>query len=126
MVQGSCLCVSGAAAPSMTSTTDFIAELFRAGNEVAKLSHSKRKRLLERALTTVKDMRDILGIPSSGTDADQLVQLATFVAKLEHQGDSEVGQAFLTASTLIRDLRIAMDEKVEVMIKELRLPEEAK
>ncbi|WP_438748276.1 hypothetical protein [Pararhizobium sp. O133] len=109
----------------MTSTTDFIAELFRAGNEVAKLSRSERKRLLERALATIKDMCDILGIPSSGTDADQLVKLATFVAKLEHQSDSEVGQALLTASTLIRDLRIAMDEKVEVMITELRLPEEA-
>lgn len=108
----------------MTSTTDFIAELFRAGNEVAKLSHSERKRLLERALATIKDMRDILGIPSSGTDADQLVKLATLVAKLELRSDSEVGKALLTASTLIRDLRIAMDEKVEIMITELRLPEE--
>lgn len=108
----------------MTSTTDFIAELFRAGNEVAKLRHSERKKLLERALTIVRDMRDILKIPSSGTDADQLAQLAIFVVELEHRCDIEVSQALLTASTLIRDLRIAMDEEVEIMIKELRFPEQ--
>lgn len=101
--------------------TDFIAELFRAGNEVGKIGVSERRRLLERALRTIKDTRDLLGIPSSGTDADQLIQLSLFVSKLELRSDNQVGEALLMASSLIRDLRIAMDEKVEIVIKESTL-----
>ena len=44
----------------MSSTTDFVSELYRAANEVAKLSLPERRRLIERALAAIADQREIL------------------------------------------------------------------
>ena len=41
----------------MSATTDFIAELVRAANEVAKLTGLEKQRLLVRAVATVREMR---------------------------------------------------------------------
>ena len=59
----------------MSSTTDFIAELVRAANEVEKLDAYEKVRLLDRAVTTIRDMREQVGIPPSGTAADAVVDL---------------------------------------------------
>ncbi|CCE94662.1 hypothetical protein SFHH103_00158 [Sinorhizobium fredii HH103] len=42
----------------MSLTTDFIAELIRAANEADRLSQFEVKRLLNRSIATVRDMRE--------------------------------------------------------------------
>ena len=54
----------------MSTTNDFIAELVRAANEVEKLGSYEMARLLERSVITIRDLRQVVGIPSSRTAAD--------------------------------------------------------
>lgn len=44
----------------MSSATDFVGELYRAANEVARLPLPERRRLIERALGTIADQRETL------------------------------------------------------------------
>jgi len=46
----------------MSTTTDFIAELVRAANEVHLLSPAERRRLLERAAAVIAAQREILDL----------------------------------------------------------------
>ncbi|CCF21869.1 conserved protein of unknown function [Pseudorhizobium banfieldiae] len=48
----------------MSAVTEFVVELVRAANEVEKLGSFERRRLFERAVTTIRDMRETIGIPS--------------------------------------------------------------
>jgi hypothetical protein len=45
----------------MTSTTAFISELIRAANEIDRLTKQECSRLLDRAATTLADLREIAG-----------------------------------------------------------------
>ncbi|KEQ02281.1 hypothetical protein [Pseudorhizobium pelagicum] len=102
----------------MSSTTDFIAELVRAANEVEKLSAYEKVRLLDRAVTTIRDMREQVGIPSSGTDADAVVDLQmtrVAFARGKRTGD-HVRAALLDAADMIRTLRIVSDTETEVVL----------
>lgn len=49
----------------MSLTTDFIAELIRAANEADKLTPFEVRRLLNRSVATIRDMREQTGIPGS-------------------------------------------------------------
>ncbi|CAN7636675.1 hypothetical protein LJR098_006140 [Rhizobium sp. LjRoot98] len=44
----------------MSSGTSFLSELYAAANPVAKLPPSERRRLIERALETIADQREIV------------------------------------------------------------------
>ena len=44
----------------MSTTTDFIAELIRAANEIHTLTSVERVRLIERAAATIQAQRDLL------------------------------------------------------------------
>ncbi len=101
----------------MTATTDFIAELFRAANEVDKLTLLEKGRLLQRAIVTIRGMRDVVGIPNSGTAADALIDIGTVAASVDRRPNQEVGAALLEAAGMIRDLRIVIDSRIEVMVK---------
>ncbi|WP_281978559.1 hypothetical protein [Pseudorhizobium flavum] len=46
----------------MSTTTDFIAELIRAANEIDALTPSERVRLIERAAATIQAQRDLLAM----------------------------------------------------------------
>lgn len=104
----------------MTATTDFIAELFRAANEVNKLTSSEKRHLLQRAIVTIRDMRHAIGIPPSRTAADALIDISTVAAAVERRPNQEVQEALLEAAGMIRDLRIVIDSKIEVIIKDAR------
>ncbi len=106
----------------MTYTTDFIAELFRAANEVDKLAPLEKGRLLQRAIVTIRDMRDIVGIPTSGTVADTLIEIGAVAASVDRRQDQDVRAALLQAAGMIRDLRITMDSQIEAMVKKARNP----
>ncbi len=102
----------------MSSTTDFIAELVRAANEVDRLSGYERGRLFERSVTTIRAMRETIGIPSAQADADKMVDLQVMVAirGTRAKDPSEVREALLTAAGMIRDLHIVLDTGTEIEI----------
>jgi hypothetical protein len=59
----------------LSSTTDFIAELVRAANEVEMLRGEEARHLLNRAITTIRDMREKIGMPGAHTAADAVIDL---------------------------------------------------
>ncbi|MGV1760825.1 hypothetical protein ACQZ6F_29420 [Rhizobium sp. A22-96] len=55
---------------AVSATTDFIAELVRAANEVEKLSPHEVSNMLDRSVNTIRELRQDLGIvPIPGKDA---------------------------------------------------------
>jgi hypothetical protein len=104
----------------MTATTDFIAELVRAANEVEKLPPVERGRLLQRAIATIRDMRDVVGFPVSGSAADSLIAMGALAGSVGNRPDADVRAGLLEAAGMIRDLRIVVDSKIEVIIKNAR------
>lgn len=105
----------------MTHTTDFIAELCRAANEVEKLKPLEKERLLQRALVTIRDMREILDIPPGGTAADTLLLIGSVAASIDRSAGAEVRAALLETAAMIRDLRIAVDSRIEDIVNAARV-----
>lgn len=99
----------------MSHVTDFITELIRAANEVGKLDNYQRRRLLDRAVATIRDGRDMVGIPSSRTTADKVIDFQTMAAAIEKHSDDAVKAELLEAADMIRTLKIVLDAKGEVL-----------
>ncbi len=59
----------------MSLTTEFIAELIRAANEVDHLSHYEICRLLDRSVDAIRDMRDQAGIAALRSARDVVIDL---------------------------------------------------
>ncbi|AQS63393.1 hypothetical protein AGRHK599_LOCUS4959 [Rhizobium rhizogenes] len=99
----------------MTLTNSFIAELIRDANRLDHLDGYQKRRMLERAVTTIRDMRETIGIPS-GPGRDSLVDLHTVALSIERgwRSDEEVRNALLQAAAMIRDLYIVLDSKTEI------------
>lgn len=100
----------------MSATTDFIAELFRAAND-ERLKAVEKKRLLERAVVTIRDMREQVGIEPSKSKADAVIDLQTVAGSipLGKASSEEVKTALLDAAEMIRTLKIVLDAKGEVL-----------
>lgn len=96
----------------MSLTTAFVAELIRAANHVEHLTDFEKRRLLERAVFTIREMRDQVGIPESKTAADAVIDLQTTAAGIERRTHEHVKAALLDAAEMIRILRIILDGKV--------------
>lgn len=99
----------------MTKTTEFVAELIRAANEVERLAPLERRGLLERAVSTVRALRDYLQgrgkvAPIERGIGKELQQLS---AMLHNIPDEIVAHALLQAADEIRRLRILVQEKRE-------------
>lgn len=101
----------------MSTTTEFIAELVRAANEVHKLQAREKRRLLERAIITIRDMREEIGIPSSGTAADAVVDIQqTEVLLIRGLATNErVKASLLDAADMIRTLHIVLDTETRIV-----------
>ncbi|WP_332305830.1 hypothetical protein [Rhizobium sp. GR12] len=103
----------------MTLTKSFIAELVRDANRLDHLDASQKRRMLERAVTTIRDMRETVGIPS-GPGRDSVVDIHTVALSIERgwRSDEDVRNALLQAAGMIRDLHIILDSKTEISIAE--------
>lgn len=96
----------------MSTTTDFIAELVRAANEVHLLAPAERRRLLERAAAVIAAQRELLELrdkvvpPSRGvvSDLDAMKQHA------REGADVVVRSVLLLCAEEIRRLRILARE----------------
>ncbi|WP_439626458.1 hypothetical protein [Shinella sp.] len=104
---------------AMTAVTDFISELILAANEANALPVSETRRLIERAITTIRDLREVVGLPLIGTDADKLIDLGQLSATAEARSGADISTALLSAAAMIRDLRIVLDSEVEIMMRVL-------
>jgi hypothetical protein len=103
---------------AMSSTTDFVAELVRAANEMDMLPGREKRRLLERSVTIIRDMREAVGIRRSGTARDAVIDIQTTqVLLIQGQAtDEQVKASLLAAAGMIRDLHIVLDTGTEVFI----------
>ncbi|HEV7434647.1 MAG TPA: hypothetical protein VGO22_07235 [Pseudorhizobium sp.] len=81
----------------MSSTTQFIAELVRAANEVERLTDLEHARLLVRSVAAIRDMRVKAGIPSARTHTDKIADLQGLIAQIGIAADTsqEVRAALL-------------------------------
>ncbi|MFN7093277.1 MAG: hypothetical protein ACK4P4_22345 [Allorhizobium sp.] len=95
----------------MSATNDFIAELVRAANEVQKLGVYEKVRLLGRAVTTIREMREQVGIASSGTNADAVLdlQMSRVAFARGKRTPDHVKAALLDAADMIRTLHIVLE-----------------
>lgn len=101
----------------MIVSSAFVAELIRAANGVERLSNVKKRQLLERAVTTIRAMRDEIGIRQSRTAADAVIDLQTTAVALSvgKRSDDQVKAALLHAAEMIRALNIILDGKAELV-----------
>ncbi|TCV44463.1 hypothetical protein [Agrobacterium tumefaciens] len=101
----------------MTLTNSFIAELIRDANRLDRLDGWQKRRMLERAVTTIRDMRETIGIPS-GPGRDSLLNIHTVALSIERgwRSDEEIRNALLQAAAMIRDLHIVLDSKTEISL----------
>lgn len=101
----------------MTLTNSFIAELVRDANRLDHLDDYQKRRMLERAVTTIRDMRETIGIPP-GPGRDRLLEIQTVALSIElgWRSDEEVRNALLLAAAMIRDLHIVLDSKTDISI----------
>ncbi|MCV9965681.1 hypothetical protein OIU34_27795 [Pararhizobium sp. BT-229] len=89
----------------MTATTDFIAELFRAANEVGKLRDFEKQRLIERGVRTVREMRSDAGIRPSRSTRDPLVAIEIANIRSEIHSDESAQAALLDLADMIRNAK---------------------
>jgi flagellin-specific chaperone FliS len=101
----------------MTLTTDFIAELVREANQLDRQDAYQKRRMLERAVTIIRDLRKTIGIPC-GPGRDALLDIHTTALAIEPgwRSDNDVRRTFLEAASMIRDLRIVLDSETEIRI----------
>lgn len=98
----------------MTATTDFISELVRAANEIAKVSAVQRVKLMSRGSRMIREMRMQTGVrPGRGKDA--LHDLGVAALKSETGSDDDAKSVLLEMADMIRTLKIVLDAKDEVL-----------
>ena len=106
----------------MSLTTNFIAELVRAANELEKLAMIEKARLLDRSVATIREMRNTIGIPASYAAADAVFDLQETQLMLisEEATDEQVKASLLEAADMIRTLRIVLDTRAQIVTNDPR------
>ena len=95
----------------MSATTNIMAELIRAANEVSSLTTGERRDLMVRASRAVKELRLKTGArPGRGKDA--LFELEIAAMRSENNSD-EASAILLKLADMIRTLKIVLDTKVQ-------------
>lgn len=101
----------------MSATTQFVSELVRAANEVDRLSAGEVRRLLDRAIFTIEDLRELAGIvPLRGKDA--LIYIRTVAVATDRVPTEEWHHGLLHAAEMVRDLHVVLDSETEIRIFE--------
>ncbi|QIO43085.1 hypothetical protein HA464_03200 [Rhizobium leguminosarum bv. trifolii] len=98
--------------------TAFVAELVRAANETDKVSPLEVTRMLHRAIVSIRDLRESLGIPGSGTATDDVIVLFDVATDAERLGAAEHAAALLKAADMLRTLHVATSEDTRIWIYE--------
>ncbi|WP_081160314.1 hypothetical protein [Ensifer aridi] len=93
----------------MSLTTDFIAELIRAANESDRLIHYEVSRLFDRAIDTIRDMREQTGAVEAHRARDVLIGLRISSERARDLSAEEVREALVDAADVIRALKICLE-----------------
>lgn len=99
-----------------TSVSAFIAELIRDANQIDKLGDFEKRRMLERAVTTIRDMREQIGVAPSKTVRDAVIDIQTTAALIDRRqvSNEHVKKTMLEAADMLRTLKIVLEAKDEV------------
>ncbi|MEY9197415.1 hypothetical protein [Sinorhizobium sp. CCBAU 05631] len=92
----------------MSLTTDFITELIRAANEADRFIV---KRLLDRSVATIRDLREQTGIPGSNRAKDVVIDLHVAAGRAGDLSLEEIRDVLIDAADVIKTLKIALDGK---------------
>jgi hypothetical protein len=93
----------------MSLTTDFISELIRAANESDRLTHYEMSRLFDRAIDTIRDMREQTSAKETHRARDVLINLRISSARARDLSAEEVRDALVDAADVIRALKILLE-----------------
>ncbi|WP_426233261.1 hypothetical protein [Pararhizobium sp. DWP3-4] len=98
----------------MSSTTDFIAELIRAANSPITLGIDERRRLIDRGVRMVREMRVESGVRPGRRGQDPLrdIEIAALMAEAAGNND-DLKVVLLDLADMIRTLKIVLDAKAE-------------
>ncbi len=101
----------------MSLVTNFIGELIRDANRIERLDALQKRQMLERAVATIADRREAVGIPK-GPGRDIVLDIHTTALSVERgwRDDDQVRAAFLLAAGMIRDLHIVIDSGTKVSV----------
>lgn len=96
-------------------THQFITELIRAANSVEKVGVFEQRRLLERAVTVIYELREAVGIPRSAKGIDAVTNLKILATKVDAiaLAQKEVSDGLLEAAGMIRDLHIVRENGMQ-------------
>jgi hypothetical protein len=98
----------------LSSTTNFIVELVRAANELGTLGNDERRRLVDRAVRMVREMRIETGVRPGRRGQDRLrdIEIAALMVEVSGNNDDLKG-ILLDLADMIRTLKIVLDAKVK-------------
>lgn len=102
-----------------TEQVTVVPELIRAANGAGDQSLSAIRRLLQRAVVEIRDLREFVGIPGSGTSRDGIIGIMSVAARVESVSDDDARAALLEAADMIRTLRIVAESGVELNLRVL-------
>ncbi|MBD9447307.1 hypothetical protein [Rhizobium sp. RHZ01] len=102
----------------MSNVSELIAELLRAANEIQKLTDSQVQLLLFRSIVKIRELRESVGIPGSGTSRDAVVELYDLANEIGNLGEKQRTSALLHATDLIRTLRIVSESGTKLEIRQ--------
>lgn len=95
-------------------TLDFIAELIGAANLPEQLTAFEKRRLIERAVATIRDLHDELSASGSANEeGDLLEEIATVGRDISSMPDLLFAHALLEAADRIRTLNLQLDEVLQ-------------
>lgn len=89
----------------MTTVTAFVSELFRAASEVHHLTPLTARRLLERAVAVIRDMRELTAIEANTAVQDATIALLKVAISAPDRSEREIRSALLDAAEIIRLLK---------------------
>lgn len=96
-----------------SNVSAFISELIRDANQIDRIGAFEKRRMLERAVTTILQFRETIGIPSGTNVRDVVVDMQITAAMIEsgRADDERVKAALLKAATVLRTLKIILDAR---------------
>ncbi|WP_337271259.1 hypothetical protein [Oryzifoliimicrobium ureilyticus] len=99
----------------MSAVNDFVSELFRAANEVEKTTSFEQTRLIRRAVETIWDLREQLGISENAAGYDEIMELRRLGKAIDDLpvAPGEVKEGLLKAAEMIKGLHIIQHSCVE-------------
>lgn len=99
------------------SLSAFISELIRDANQIDLLGDFEKRRMLERAIITIRDAREVIGLQPSSVVRDPItdLQITSDLISRGFADDSKVRRAMLEAADVLRTLKIALEAVGEVM-----------